>query len=148
MVQINYIEIYPDGIPSPHCAVTINAHLVLRYNGGGISSIQCVEQTKRSLEAYHDVTAVYHHIEVENDWTWDAVLNRLHDNDSLTNPHHSEPLHCPQCRSDNIDGGKLETDCNTAWRTATCAACGHDWHENFRFDSWDDEYERESECDA
>jgi len=147
MLQINYIEVRPNGNPSPHDAVLLNGTMILAYNGGGQPSLLALKSVKKSLEKFHCVSAVHHYIETDEEWSWDDVIAGLDDEGKLTDPHYSEPLHCPECKSDNINGGELETDTSYVWRTATCSSCGHEWKENYIFNSWDDEYEREEDED-
>lgn len=37
--------------------------------------------------------------------------------------------HCPFCRSDEIEGGFVEIDGNTAWQKVTCMECGRQWND-------------------
>lgn len=39
---------------------------------------------------------------------------------------------CPFCRSRNIIGHNIDSDCDYAWRKVECNNCGKLWTENFK----------------
>jgi hypothetical protein len=41
--------------------------------------------------------------------------------------------HCPLCKSENISGGHVEIDSDSAWQPVTCDDCGYDWNEVYNF---------------
>lgn len=39
---------------------------------------------------------------------------------------------CPKCKSNNIETGKFEDDCNMAWVKIHCYHCNCTWQENYK----------------
>ena len=39
---------------------------------------------------------------------------------------------CPYCKSDQIEGGSIEIDGETAWQTVSCLNCDKKWNDIYR----------------
>ena len=39
---------------------------------------------------------------------------------------------CPNCGSDDLDGGSFNADCDVAWQRITCGNCNIDWEDTYR----------------
>ena len=47
------------------------------------------------------------------------------------------PNHCPNCDSENIEGGFFESDSNEAWQIVDCLDCGFQWNDIYVLDNID-----------
>jgi transposase-like protein len=45
---------------------------------------------------------------------------------------------CPNCKSDNITAGPLETDGMVGWANAKCDDCEFEWQDLWKLTGWSD----------
>jgi transcription elongation factor Elf1 len=40
--------------------------------------------------------------------------------------------HCPVCKSNDISGGRIEVDSDSAWQEVVCSSCGFRWNDIYK----------------
>lgn len=42
------------------------------------------------------------------------------------------PNHCPDCGSDQLEGGPFMSDCDCAWQDISCLSCDTEWSDIYK----------------